>query len=180
MSTSINTAATVVVGRSRDVEEAAGVVNDSGQDQSADNTNGEPPTPLCQSSRVKGYILLLVSAGLNFASAWRLHRKHDFFLRHDLADINWCVILDNLSSFYDFVALRRLESEARIRFAVAAACMTIIISGFVLLCYIDLCTSLRRTLWPKVIEFTLHFFLCHFALFIIVTYPHSFSDVWSK
>jgi hypothetical protein len=180
MSTSINTAATVVVGRSSDVEEAAGVVNDSGQDQSADNTNGEPPTPLCQSSRVKGYILLLVSAGLNFASAWRLHRKHDFFLRHDLADINWCVILDNLSSFYDFVALRRLESEARIRFAVAAACMTIIISGFVLLCYIDLCTSLRRTLWPKVIEFTLHFFLCHFALFIIVTYPHSFSDVWSK
>jgi hypothetical protein len=153
---SINTAATVVVGRPRgDEEQAAAAVDDSGQDENCDNTNGEPPPkPLCQSSGAKGYILLLVSASLNFAAAWRLYENQDFFLHHDLADINWCVMLDNLSSFYDFVVLREEASAARIRFAIASACMTIIISGFVILCYFDCCTSLRRTLWPKVIDFT--------------------------
>ena len=143
-----------------DVEEAA--ADDNAAEENGDNTsnddskNNEPPKPLCQSSRTKGYILLLVSASLNFEAVWRLYRKQDYFLHTDLEEINWCIVLDNLSSFYDFVLLRRLESDDDIRYAMAAACITIIISSFAILCHFD-CTRLGKTLWPKVIEFTLRF-----------------------
>jgi len=144
-----------------DVEEAA--ADDIAEEENGDNTstnddskNNEPPKPLRASSRTKGYILLLVSASLNFEAVWRLYRKQDYFLQTDLEEINWCIVLDNLSSFYDFVLLRRSESDNDIRYAMAAACITIIISSFAILCHFD-CTSLRKTLWPKVIEFTLHF-----------------------
>ncbi len=49
----------------------------------------------------------------------------------------------------------------------AASGMTIIISGFVILCYFDLFTGLGKTLWPKVrFRLTLLSFLPYFSLFI--------------
>eukprot|EP00985_Skeletonema_marinoi_P010586 scaffold4958_cov145-Skeletonema_marinoi.AAC.28 len=134
-----------------DVEEAVADdnVEENGDDTSNDDSkNNEPLKPLCAGSRTKGYILLLVSASLNFEAVWRLYRKQDYSLHTDLEEINWCIVLDNLSSFYDFVLLRRMESDNDIRYAMAAACITIIISSFAILCHFD-CTSLRKTLWPK-------------------------------
>lgn len=149
MSASIDTTATVVVGR-RDIEEAAAAVeDDSGpeEENDCDNTinddskKNERP-PLCRSSRVKGYILLLVSAGINLEAVIRLFKKQNYFQNTNAADVNWCIVLDNLNSFYDFVIFRPSESDAAIRYAMAAASMTIIITFFVILC---------SSLWPKVI-----------------------------
>eukprot|EP00986_Skeletonema_menzelii_P017581 scaffold20570_cov148-Skeletonema_menzelii.AAC.2 len=159
MLASINTTATVAA----DVEEAAAAV-DGAENGNTPNVENEPPEPvpeLCRSSRVKGYLLLLVSASLNFEVVLRLHRKQDYFVNTDIKELNWCRVLDNpAGSFLDFVVLRRLSSKDKVRYAMAASCMTIIISGSAFLCSIDLFTILRKTLWPKFITYTVYRFVC--------------------
>ena len=183
MLASVNTAATVVAA---DVEEAAAAAADGAEENgNTPNDENESPEPehLCRSSRVKGYLLLLVSASLNFEAVLRLHRKQDYFEHTDIKDLDWCFVLDNPGSFLDFVVLRRLQSTPKIRYAMAASCMTIIISGFILLCYIDLFTILRKTLWPKVLDFILSLFsssLLSIDLTACPLVPDPTSDVWSK
>ena len=144
MLASTSTAATVIAGCD-DVENAAAVtVGD-------DEENGDCCEPLlCQSSRVKGYILLLVSAGLNFEAVVRLNKKQEYFENKPVNEMEWCIVLDNISSFYDFVLMKRGDFDTKIRYAMAASAMTIIISGFVILCYFDQFTRLKKILWPKV------------------------------
>lgn len=197
MTTTINTAATAACA---DVEEAAAVSSmaANGANNSVDsnsNKNNDQPSPLLQSSRLKGYILLLVTASLNFSAAYKLLKKQKKLQEEEeenLAEINWCIVLDNLGSFLDFSVLRHVETDASIRYAMAAPLMTVIISCFIILCYFDLCTSLRRTLWPKVINS--HEYICllpcirkrsdpffrSLLIQLTLTLCHfNFSDVWS-
>lgn len=196
MTTTINTAATAACA---DVEEAAAVSSmaANGANNSVDsnsNKNNDQPSPLLQSSRLKGYILLLVTASLNFSAAYKLLKKQKKLQeeQENLAKINWCIVLDNLGSFLDFSVLRHVETDASIRYAMAAPLMTVIISCFIILCYFDLCTSLRRTLWPKVINS--HEYICllpcirkrsdpffrSLLIQLTLTLCHfNFSDVWS-
>ena len=150
MLASINTAATVVA----DVEDASAAVDGAEENGNTPTDEIEAsesvPEPLCRSSRVKGYLLLLVSASLNFEAVLRLHRRQGYFVNTDVKDMNWCIILGNPSSFLEFLVMYRLNSDSEIRYAMAASCITIIISSFILLCHIDLVTGLRKTLWPKV------------------------------
>lgn len=149
MLASINTAATVVA----DVEDASAAVDgaeENGNTPNNENEASDVPQPLCRSSRVKGYLLLLVSASLNFEAVLRLHRRQGYFVNTDVKDMNWCLVLSNPSSFLEFLVMYRLNSDSEIRYAMAASCITIIISSFILLCHIDLVTGLRKTLWPKV------------------------------
>ena len=89
MLASINTSATVVA----DVEEASAAVDgaeENGNTPTDENEASEPvPEPLCRSSRVKGYLLLLVSASLNFEAVLRLHRRQGYFVNTDVKDMNW-------------------------------------------------------------------------------------------
>ena len=148
MLASTSTSATVVAGCD-DVENAAAVaVGDD--EKNGDCAPSEDCEPLCQSSRVKGYILLLVSASFNFEAVARLTSKQEYFENKLVNEMDWCFVLDNISSFYDFVLMKRGDLDTKIRYAMAASGITIIISGFVIICYFDLLTSLRRTLWPKV------------------------------
>mmetsp|Transcript_4321 Transcript_4321/g.7139 ORF Transcript_4321/g.7139 Transcript_4321/m.7139 type:complete len:314 (-) Transcript_4321:600-1541(-) len=167
MLASINTTATVAA----DVEEAAAAV-DGAENGNTPNVENEPPEPvpeLCRSSRVKGYLLLLVSASLNFEVVLRLHRKQDYFVNTDIKELNWCRVLDNpAGSFLDFVVLRRLSSKDKVRYAMAASCMTIIISGSAFLCSIDLFTILRKTLWPKVLGPNKKVELCILSFLVII------------
>ena len=149
--TSVNTTDTVVAD---DVQEAAADENIEANNNDSKDKDDEPPKPLIQSSRLKGYILLLVSASLNLGALVNIHRKQEEIqgtIRAELADVlNWCVVLDDLSSVLNFIVFRsNPEDQALMRYAIAAACITVIISGFVILCYFDLCTILRRKLWPK-------------------------------
>ena len=151
MLASINTSATVVA----DVEEASAAVDGAEENGNTPNNENEMasesvPEPLCRSSRVKGYLLLLVSASLNFEAVLRLHRRQGYFVNTDVKDMNWCLVLSNPSSFLEFLVMYRLDSDSEIRYAMAASCITIIISSFILLCHLDPVTSLRKTLWPKV------------------------------
>ncbi len=150
MSASAITTETVVV----DVEEATADKNvEVNENDSKEDDGDEPPTvPLIQSSRMKGYILLLVSASLNLSALYKLHsQKEEFLLKRDeLGSINWCMVLDDISSFFDFVVMKKqTEDLVSLRYGIAAACMTVIISCFVVLCYFDFCTILRRKLWSK-------------------------------
>lgn len=149
MSASAITTETVVV----DVEEATADKNvEVNENDSKEDDGDEPPTvPLIQSSRMKGYILLLVSASLNLSALYKLHsQKEEFLLRDELGSINWCMVLDDISSFFDFVVMKKqTEDLVSLRYGIAAACMTVIISCFVVLCYFDFCTILRRKLWSK-------------------------------
>jgi len=183
MLTSTSTAATVVAGgNDNDVENAASVAvgDDEVNEDCAPSADCEP---LCRSSSVKGYILLLVSASLNFEAVVRLSRTKETFTNESLTEIDWCSVLDNLGSFYDFVLIKRGDLDAKIRYAMAASGMTIIISGFVILCYFDLFTGLGKTLWPKVrFRLTLLSFLTYFSLFISATTKLLVptTDVWTK
>ena len=89
MLASINTSATVVA----DVEEASAAVDGAEENGNTptDETSSEPavPEPLCRSSRVKGYLLLLVSASLNFEAVLRLQRRQGYFVNTDVKDMNW-------------------------------------------------------------------------------------------
>ncbi len=147
MLASTNTAATVVAD-CNDVENAAAAV--CSDEENGDCSPSADCKPLCQSSRAKGYILLLVSASLNFEAVSRLTTKQEYFENKWVREMDWCIVLDNISSFYDFVLLKHGDFDTKIRYAMAASGMTIIISGFVLLCYFDQFTRLKKTVWPKV------------------------------
>ena len=147
MLASTNTAVTVIP-ECDDIENAAAAVGDD--EQNGDCSSSADCKPLCQSSRVKGYILLLVSASLNFEAVARLNNKQEYFENKSVREMDWCIVLDNISSFYDFVLLKRGDFDTKIRYAMAASSMTIIISGFVVLCYFDQFTRLKKTVWPKV------------------------------
>lgn len=149
MSASAITTETVV-----DVEEATADKNvEVNENDNKENDGDESPTvPLIQSSRMKGYILLLVSASLNLSSLYKIHsqKEEDLLKRDELGSINWCMVLDDISSFFDFVVMKKQTDDlVSLRYGIAAACMTVIISCFVVLCHFDLCTIFRRTLWSK-------------------------------
>lgn len=103
-----------------------------------DGSSTIPPQPLYHSTRLKGYIVLFVSALYNFMAA------------ADAGYVgissNLCLEMDHLGSFADNI----YTNESKLRYAESVSLITIIITGLIILCHFDLCTPLRKNVWPKV------------------------------
>ena len=99
-----------------------------------------PEPPLYQSPRLKGYIALLSSAVYNYISA------KDQTLSLEDQPVDWCL------AQYDLGVL--LEDPrpdmSRVRYAMAAAVITIMITCVVIFIHLISITGLGNKLWSKV------------------------------
>ncbi|KAL9179778.1 hypothetical protein ACHAXT_007748 [Thalassiosira profunda] len=125
------------------------VIEDGGDKQGGDSTPADndddassaaTPVPLHHSTRLKGYMTLLVSAIYNYIAA------HDN-LSDTTAGVmsNMCIYYDNLGNLVE----TPLRSAERVRFAMATSMITIIVTCAIILAHFDFCTPLRKSLWPK-------------------------------
>ena len=116
------------------------VESDSNPNEAADSLQTHPTPPLYESPRLKGYITLLSSSVYNYISA------RDQTLSLEDQPVDWCL------AQYDLGIL--LEDPrpdmSRLRYAMAAAVITIMITSFVIFIHLVSITGLGNKLWSKV------------------------------
>ncbi|KAL7531553.1 hypothetical protein ACHAXR_006752 [Thalassiosira sp. AJA248-18] len=122
-----------------DVDEGGGE-NENGSDD--DNSFSSPPAPLHHSSRLKGYITLLVSALYNYMAAAAKHHGAEVKFLTTL-----CIDFDDLKHNTDIPT--GTTTSSRLKFSMACSMITVIITCAIILCHFDFCTPLRKSVWPK-------------------------------
>ncbi len=108
-------------------------------DEEANSTSSSPLPPLYKSSRLKGYITLLITAVYNYAAAANIAPTIS-------EEIDWCLFVDDLGRF----AVQDVQNQSRVRFAKSSAMITEIISGFIIIVHLDIFTGLGDKIWNKV------------------------------
>lgn len=122
-------------------KESESAVNEDTENEATYQSQSSPPPsrPLFKSSRLKGYITLLVSAIYNFISV------NDGYLQVVPSSVNLCLLLDDISrseKHLDF-------DEGRVQYANSVSTITIIVAGAVMLIHLDVVTGLDEKLWKK-------------------------------
>lgn len=149
----------------------------AGADEEANSTSSSPRPPLYKSSRLKGYITLLITAVYNYAAAASIAPTR-------LEEIDWCLFVDDLGRF----AVQDVENQSRVRFAKSSAMITEIISAIIIIVHLDIFTGLGDNIWNKV-----HIYRCarycrsHHSPFFSLTIMRPFcamtfffTVVWTK
>jgi len=114
---------------------------DGGEDND-DGEEEEPPEPLYRSSRLKGYMTLLVSALYNyFAASDKYHGREN---GAKLPNNNIC--LDN---FLTSIGHQPYTDDENLPYTMATSMATVVITSLIILCHFDFCTPLRKNVWPK-------------------------------
>ena len=115
---------------------------DDAVDSESSSSSSSPP-PLYQSSRLKGYITLLISAVYNYIA---LADINDAYEAEKNAS-NLCLYIEDLSRFANNIPT---EMQSRIRYAKSSALITLIVTGFVISVHLDVCTGLEKKVWKMV------------------------------
>jgi hypothetical protein len=136
----------------------------------ADNEDSSQTTPLYESPRLKGYITLLSSSVYNYISA-----KDQTLTTGEPVD--WCLAQYDLSLLTDDPR----PNSARIRYAMTAAVITIMITCAIILIHFVSITGIGNKLWSKVSVFRLVFSLSNFLVEHLSKAVLFFcSDVWKE
>jgi hypothetical protein len=130
-----------------------------------------PMPPLHQSPRLKGYITLLSSAVYNYISA------DNQTLTVSDQPIDWCLAQYDLTRF----AEDPRPNLARLRYAMTAAVITILITCTVIFIHFISITGLGNKLWSKVCVILLLYYLLQYSYSYLSTQTNCnivHPDVW--